>query len=92
MARESGDAVGIKPKFVPNDELLARDDSGGPEYQPYTGAFGDGGYVTGEKGHLSAHGGSENEEEGDEIASTESARNKNVSPKSPGRSRKEQAE
>ena len=87
------DAAYIKPKMVPNDELLARDDSGGPDYQPYTAAFGDGGYVTGEKPHLSAHGeGMEDEVEGDEIPSTNAARNKNVSPKAPKSSTKEAEE
>lgn len=84
------DAAYIKPKLIPNDELLARDDSGGPDYQPYTAAFGDGGHVTGEKPHLSAHGGGREEEaEGDEIPSTNAARNKQISPKAPKSSRKE---
>src|SRR5271165_2662025 len=52
------DAAYIKPKFIPNNELLPRDDSGGQDYTPYTAQFGDGGYVTGgDKSYLSAHGG-----------------------------------
>ena len=86
------DASYIKPKLIPNDELLARDDSGGPDYQPYTAAFGDGGFVVGEKPHLSTGAGEEDEPDGDEINSTEAARNKNVSPKAPKSSTKEAKE
>lgn len=65
----STDAAGIKPKFVPNDNLMARDDSGGPEFDPYTAQFGDGGYIQGEKPHLTANGGgSEDPTEGSEIS------------------------
>lgn len=53
------DAAGIKPKLVPDYELLPRDDSGGPEFEPHTAAWGDGGKVTGPKGHLSATSGPE---------------------------------
>lgn len=53
MAR---DAAEIKPKFVPEDELMARDNSGGPGFEPYTAKFGDGGRVTGPKAALSAGG------------------------------------
>lgn len=54
------DAATIKPKFVPDEELLARDDSGGPNFDPYTAEFGDGGFVEGgDKAHLSASGGRE---------------------------------
>ena len=62
------DAAGITPKLVPDYELLPRDDSGGPEWDPYTQQFGDGGYVTGDKAHLSASGGSDDPmaTEGDE--------------------------
>jgi hypothetical protein len=67
------DAAYIKPKFVPNDELVPRDDSGGPDWDPYTMEFGDGGYVTGDKAHLSARGGSEDAEERDEISTRERA-------------------
>lgn len=52
MAR---DAAEISPKFIPDDELLPRDDSGGPGFEPYTAKFGDGGRVTGPKAHLSAN-------------------------------------
>lgn len=60
------DAATIKPKLVPDYELQARDDSGGPDYSPYTAEFGDGGFVQGPKAHLSAKGGSDDEEAGDE--------------------------
>lgn len=68
MAR---DAAEIRPKFIPDDELMGRDDSGGPGLQPYTAKFGDGGRVTGSKAHLSASGGGSDREEGDEIAKSE---------------------
>lgn len=64
----STDAAGIKPKFVPNTNLMARDDSGGPEYDPYTQEFGDGGYVQGEKPHLGTGGGKADELEGVEVS------------------------
>lgn len=47
------DAASMKPRLIPDYELLPRDDSGGPEWDPYTQQFGDGGYVQGEKPHLS---------------------------------------
>ena len=84
----SNDAAGIKPRLIPDYELLTRDDSGGPDYQPYNAEFGDGGYVTGEKAHLSAHGGENDSDDGDEIVSTFKERDKNVSPKAPSSSRK----
>ena len=88
-AWETGkDAAYIKPKLVPDFELLTRDDSGGPDYQPYTAEFGDGGFVTGEKAHLSAHGGKDDDEEGDEIVSTVGERNKKISPDAPSSSKK----
>ena len=71
MAR---DAAEIKPRFVPDDELLGRDDSGGPEFTPYTARFGDGGRVTGPKAYLSASGGGEDREKGDEIDRSERGR------------------
>ena len=50
MAR---DAAEIEPKFIPDDKLLPRDDSGGLGYEPHTGQFGDGGMVKGgDKSHL----------------------------------------
>jgi hypothetical protein len=59
------DAAYIKPKFIPNEELLGRDDSGGPDFDPYTAQFGDGGYVTGgAKSYLSASGGGAAGEDG----------------------------
>lgn len=54
---KSTDAAGIEPKLIPDYELLARDDSGGPDYQPYTAQFGDGEFKQGAKPHLSADGG-----------------------------------
>ena len=70
MAKEGyasgSDAAYIKPKLIPDYELLPRDDSGGPEFEPYTQEFGDGGKVTGAKAHLSAKGGSEAPKRGDE--------------------------
>jgi hypothetical protein len=50
------DAADTRPFLIPDYELLPRDDSGGPEYAPYTMEFGDGGYVTGPKDHLSPRG------------------------------------
>ena len=55
------DASYIKPKLIPDYELLPRDDSGGPEWDPYTAEFGDGGYVIGDKAHLSARGGKDDD-------------------------------
>jgi hypothetical protein len=62
------DAAYIKPKLIPDYELLPRDDSGGPEWQPYSAEFGDGGYVIGNKAHLMARGGEDDPmgEDGDE--------------------------
>lgn len=64
------DAAYIKPKLIPNAELMARDDSGGPEWDPHTAQFGDGGYVTGgdEKGHLSAKNSAQHDIEGTELS------------------------
>lgn len=66
----STDAAGIKPKLIPNYELMPRDDSGGPEWNPRTAEFGDGGFVMGEdeKSHLSAHGGGEHVREKTELS------------------------
>lgn len=62
------DAAYIEPKLIPDYELLPRDDSGGPEWDPYTAQFGDGGYVTGDKEHLAARdGGPEDPEDEDEV-------------------------
>ena len=75
MAKSSGkitgsDAAYIKPKLIPDYELLPRDDSGGPDYDPYTQEFGDGGFVQGEneKHHLAATPGGEHAEEEDELS------------------------
>jgi len=54
MAR---DAAEISPKFIPDDELMPRDNSGGPGFTPHSGKFGEGGRVTGPKSSLSATGG-----------------------------------
>lgn len=52
------DAAEITPKLVPDDELLPRDNSGGIDFEPHTGQFGDGGYVAGgQKAALSVSGG-----------------------------------
>lgn len=48
------DAAEIKPKFVPDDELLPRDNSGGADFKPRTAKFDDGGNVTGPKPALTA--------------------------------------
>lgn len=58
------DAAEISPKFVPDDQLLARDNSGGIDFDPYTQKWDDGGRVTGAKSYLSASGG--NSKGGDE--------------------------
>lgn len=71
MAR---DAAEIKPKFIPDDELLGRDDSGGTGFEPYTQKWGDGGRVTGAKSHLSATGGGSDRMSGDEISRSERGR------------------
>lgn len=59
-------ADATKAKLIPNYELLGRDDSGGPEWDPYTAEFGDGGFVTGNKSHLSLSGGKDDPKTGDE--------------------------
>lgn len=51
------DAAEITPKFVPDDSLLARDNSGGLDYTPRTAEWDDGGEPVGPKGYLSANGG-----------------------------------
>lgn len=67
------DAAEARPFLIPDYELLPRDDSGGPEFMPYTQEWGDGGYTTGPKMHLSPQGprvpprgGGDTPEEGDE--------------------------
>lgn len=69
------DAAEVRPFLIPDYELLPRDDSGGPEWQPYTQEFGDGGYVTGPKAHLMASGGKDDPLDGDEQDSTVKRRN-----------------
>ena len=73
MAKSSGkitgsDAAYIRPKLIPDYELLPRDDSGGPDFDPYTQEFGDGGFVQGqdEKHHLAATDDGQHAEEEDE--------------------------
>ncbi len=64
MAR---DAAEITPKLIPDDELLARDNSGGIDFgATYTAQWGDGGRVTGPKGHLSAGSGGSSSTSGDQ--------------------------
>lgn len=85
------DAASMKPKFIPDAFLLGRDDSGGFNYQPYTGQWGDGGFTTGDKKHLSVSGGTDPEIVGDEQDSTVEARNANKGPrdKAPASSKRE---
>lgn len=73
--RTGSDASYIEPRLIPDYELLGRDDSGGPDWQPRTAEFGDGGMVTGAKKHLSARGGEDDELVGTEQRSTGNARN-----------------
>lgn len=54
MAR---DAAEISPKFVPDESLLPRDNSGGIDYTPRTAKWDDGGEIIGSKAYLSANGG-----------------------------------
>lgn len=74
MAKDSGkipqgdDAAQIKPKFIPDYQLLGRDDSGGPDFEPYSAQFGDGEFKQGAKAHLSASGGDVEPLGGDERA------------------------
>lgn len=67
----SKDAAGIAPKLVPNTNLMARDDSGGPDYDPYTQQFGDGGDIVGAKPHLSVSGGKADKIQGTEVDDNE---------------------
>src|SRR5258708_28037378 len=64
------DAAYIKPKLVPDFELLPRDDSGGPEWDGYTAEWGDGGYSVGEneKGHLHTDAGRQHPQAEDEVS------------------------
>jgi hypothetical protein len=51
------DASYIEPKFVPNDKLLPRDDSGGPDASEFqhSADWDEGGRIVGDKKpHLSA--------------------------------------
>lgn len=50
------DAAYIKPKLIPDAELLPRDNSGGLDYEPRNGAWGSGGDPVGPKASLSADG------------------------------------
>jgi hypothetical protein len=83
------DAATMKPRLIPDYQLLPRDDSGGGDFQPYTGQFGDGGFVTGgAKRHLSVSGGDEDRLDGDEQASTTAARNRAKGGDAPASSRR----
>ena len=86
--RTGSDASYIEPRLIPDYELLGRDDSGGPDFQPYTAQFGDGGHVTGQKRHLSARGGSDDDLDGDEQDSTARARSKNKGDDAPASSKR----
>lgn len=60
------DAVNMKPRFIPDDKLLPRDDSGGRDFRDKrTAEWGDGGRVTGSKSHLGP-GGKEGRRERDD--------------------------
>lgn len=63
MAR---DAAEIKPKFIPDMQLLPRDNSGGLDWEPRVEVWGDGGKPVGAKSYLSASGGDEKSEGGGE--------------------------
>jgi hypothetical protein len=71
------DAASMKPKFVPDFQLLPRDDSGGYDYQPRTAQWDDGAEKVGEKAHLSVSGGKEESVRGTEQDSTSRARDRN---------------
>ena len=97
--KSGSDAAYMKPRFVPNDKLQPRDDSGGPEDSPYTAAFGDGGFVTGEKSHLTTGMIDDNEMDLDMQTSQPRAKGAmkggmlpKVATKSPGKSVSEQKE
>jgi hypothetical protein len=93
---EGNDAAWMKPKLIPDYELEPRDDSGGPEFDSYTAEFGDGGYVTGDKAHLSVSGGRDDDMREDEISEEPRARSADRAEgekergfgKSPGRSKR----
>ena len=81
MARDGKrgrDAAEMTPRLIPDFELLPRDDSGGPDYQPVAAQFGMGGFVSGgDKKHLSVSGGKLDEQDGTEQVSTSRARERN---------------
>jgi hypothetical protein len=90
MAR---DAAEMKPRLIPDFELLGRDDSGGPDFQPYTAQFGDGGHVAGgDKKHLSVSGGKTDEQDGTEQVSTARARERFKGDAGPAKSAKQSRE
>jgi len=66
MLKQGKDASYMEPRLIPDYELLPRDDSGGPEWDAYCQQFGDGGFVTGDKAHLSVTGGRDDKINGDE--------------------------
>lgn len=45
MAKDASD---VKPYFVDDDNLRPRDNSGGPDYRPHSGDWGDGGKTVGD--------------------------------------------
>ena len=60
------DAAYMTPKLIPDEELRARDNSGGIDFRPYTAEWDDGGYITGgPKPHLSTSS-SDDDEDGHE--------------------------
>lgn len=84
MAKPNGrDAAEMAPRFIPDYNLLGRDDSGGGDWQPYNAQFGDGGFVTGSKKHLSVSGGDTVPLDGTEQESTIARRNANKPPRAP---------
>lgn len=61
------DAAYMEPALIPDEELRARDNSGGIDFRPYTQEWGDGGYITGgPKPHLSRDSDGDGEEDGHE--------------------------
>lgn len=65
---EAGEsAAWSKPMTMDYEELTPRDDSGGPDYEPYLAMFGDGGVVEGDdpKNHLGPEGSGERLQDSD---------------------------
>lgn len=53
----SKDATDIAPRLIADEHLHGRDNSGGPDFDPYCAQFGDGGRVTSPKAYLGVGGG-----------------------------------